>query len=214
MMIILEKLIEIAHTAAPWLSSRPNRLRIQGARIEVIAIVLSRNPAPLVLLGKSPYHNMWMPPQEGVRITETFSQAIGRCLETECGLKIPQEQNELAGVLYIRSIRYVGTIELPRERQGERLVADDAVGTALEHVRLKKKAYWMATILVGNGVRLELKPDGIELTDLRWFEIGEARQRILETNHPSKADFLLRCLDSCLPDITGATKAPHGDRYH
>ena len=209
---MVDKLIEITQKAGLWLSNKPNRLRLRGARIELIAMILSREPAPSILLGQSPYHNIWMPPQEGVGIAEGFEQALIRCLEVECGLDLPKGRTELSRLLYIRSIRFAGTVELPSERQGERPVADDALGTPLEHVILKRKAYWHSTILVSNVQAITPKADGKELLDLRWFKLDEARQAILETNHPDKADLLIRCFDACVFHLQGTTERLHPER--
>src|SRR5438874_2729162 len=120
---MVDKIIEFAQKTGLWLSNKPNRLRLRGARIEVIAMLLCRNPSPSILLGQSPYHNMWMPPQEGVRVKETFEEALIRCLETECGLMLPKDRTDLSRLLHIRTIRFLGTVDLPKERQGERPVA-------------------------------------------------------------------------------------------
>jgi hypothetical protein len=57
-----------------WLSSRSNRLRICGARIEVIAAVVTRKPTPSILLARVGVGggSIWILPQEGVGLQETF----------------------------------------------------------------------------------------------------------------------------------------------
>src|SRR6059036_2640269 len=101
-----------------WLSSRANRARIRGARVEVIACVLCRNPEPAILLGQSPYHGMWMPPQEGVNLRETFQQALHRCLKVECGIDMPISDKQNSRKFHLRSIRYIGQVPLPKGRHG------------------------------------------------------------------------------------------------
>jgi hypothetical protein len=98
----------------------------------VIACLLCRKPEASILLGQSPYHDMWTPPQE------SFPQALRRCLEVECGLQLPEKEEDFARRFYLRSIRYVGTLELPKDRHGERPVADNALGTPLEHIVLRR----------------------------------------------------------------------------
>jgi hypothetical protein len=144
-----------------------------------------------------------MPPQEGVNLKETFAQALHRCMEVECGLDLPADPTQLARYMHVRSYRFLGTIPLSKERQGERLVADDASGTALEVVKLKQKAYWMATVLLGNAADVVPKADGKEIIDLQWFSFEAARQRIATTNHPEKAELLLRLLQLCRQDLEG-----------
>lgn len=92
-----------------------------------------------------------------------------RCLEVECGLNLPTEEKALDRALYLRSIRYVGSVALPKDRHGERLVADDVLGTPLEPVKLKRKAYWMATVILGSQADIEPKADGREFLDFKWY---------------------------------------------
>ena len=189
-----------------WLSSKQNRARIRGARVEVIACIVCRNPSPSILLGQSPYHMMWMPPQEGVTIKETLQQALRRCLQVECGIPVPVNPSHQSKKLHFRSLKFLGEVALPAERRGERPIADDAHGTWLESITLKRKAYWMATILVANRDDVAPKPDGRELLAFRWYSLPEARQVIRETNHAEKAKLLLRLLDACDRDLRGATR--------
>lgn len=124
-----------------WLSSKPNRLLFRGTRVEVMAFILCREPEPMILLGQSSYHAMWMPPQKGVRYKESFESVLDRCLCVECGLQLPEEAVERERVLHLRSITYAGAVDLPTERWGERPVADNVVGTSLESVQVRRKAY-------------------------------------------------------------------------
>lgn len=183
--------------------SRMADLRLSGARIEVVILILCRSPEAQILLGLSPYHEMWMPPQEGVNIGETLKEAIMRCLETECGLDVPENRKDFDRQMHLRSIRYAGMVDLPIERHGERLVADDAVGTPLEEVVLIKKAYWFATIILGNRQDINPEPDGRELLDFRWFPLSKAVEVIQNTNHAPKATLLIECISSCRKDLHG-----------
>jgi ADP-ribose pyrophosphatase YjhB (NUDIX family) len=171
-----------------------------------MAFVLCRNPEATILLGQSPYQNMWMPPQEGVNLHETFQQALLRCLEVECGLDLPTGDKDLARKFHLRSIRYMGEVPLPEERVGERPVADDALDTWLEPITLRRKAYWMATMLLANQSDISPRPDGKEVIDLKWFPLTDARRIIAETNHANKASLLLRSLDACEKDLRGAAR--------
>ena len=189
-----------------WLSSKANRSRLLGARVEVIACVLCRSPEPSILLGQSPYHNMWMPPQEGVNMKESFQQALRRCLQVECGINLPVNPTHTSTKLHFRSTRYLGQIPLPPERQGERPIADDIHGTWLESIKLRRKAYWMATILISERTDISPKADGKEMLQFAWYTLSGARQAIQETNHARKAQLLLRLIDVCERDLRGATR--------
>ena len=189
-----------------WITSKPNRARVCGARVEVIACILCRTPEPSILLGQSPYHMMWMPPQEGVNIKESLQQALRRCLQVECGIAVPVSPNHLSRKLYYRSIRYLGQVTLPTERQGERPIADDVHGTWLESIKLRRKAYWMATILVSERTDISPKADGRELLGFAWYSLPDARRIVRETNHVEKAHLLLKLLDDCEQDLRGATR--------
>ncbi len=206
---MLDGLFDLGRRSLFWISSKANRLRVRGARIEIIACVVTRKPEPAILLAESVYHGIWMPPQEGVNLSETFTQALHRCLEVECGLDLPADPTQLARYMHIRSYRFLGTIPLAPERQGERPVADDAPGTALEAVKLKQKAYWMATVLLGDATDVVPKADGKEIVDLQWFPFEEARRRIVATNHPEKAELLVRLLQLCQQDVKGGP-SPRG----
>jgi ADP-ribose pyrophosphatase YjhB (NUDIX family) len=186
-----------------WLTSRPNRARLGGARVEVIAFMMCREPESSILLGQSPYERLWMPPQEGVNLNESFIQALRRCLQTECGIKLPKGESELPRMFHLRSIRFMGKVPLVKGRVGERLVADDAIGTWLEPIKLTKKAYWMATMLLANQSDIIFRPDGKELVDLRWFSLEEARDLISTTNHPDKGRLLLKCFEAAQKSLRG-----------
>jgi ADP-ribose pyrophosphatase YjhB (NUDIX family) len=188
-----------------WMSSKANRARARGARVEVIACLICRTPEPSILLAQSPYHNMWMPPQEGVNLKETFQQALRRCLQTECGINMPVNPAHASKKLHFRSIRYVGEIPLPAERRGERPVADGALGTWLESVTLRRKAYWMASIIVAERSDISPKADGREVVDFAWYTLPEARTVINQTNHGDKAELLMQVIDACDRDLRGAT---------
>jgi len=186
---------------------------MRGSRIEIIALILTRLPNPSVLLGQSPYHKMWMPPQEGVNQNESFISALRRCLRNECGLPMSEGEETLGPEFYLRSIRFVNVIPLPPERQGERLVADNVAGTPLENVILKSKAYWLATILVKDRETIVPKADGSELLAIKWFSLEEAEREIKETNHSDKAELLRKCLQDCQKDLFGTgitSQQPHG----
>jgi ADP-ribose pyrophosphatase YjhB (NUDIX family) len=207
----MEKIAEWVQRIFMWMSSDANRLRMRGARIEVIVFLMSRNPEPRILLGRSPYHGIWMPPQEGVNLKEGFDDALRRCLEVECGLELPVDSREFERTYHVRSIRFAGVVELPAERWGERPVARDAVGTPLERVSLKRKAYWMASVLIGDPDGINPVPDGKELLELRWFNLDDAHKIIQETNHAEKAALLRNCLTACADDLFGATKGLQRD---
>ena len=200
---MLDSLLDPGRRFLLWLSSKPNRLRVRGARVEVIAALITRNPEASILLAQSVYHEMWMPPQEGVNLAESFDAALHRCLEVECGIDLPPDPKQLARHMYVRSFRFLGVVPLPPDRHGERPVADDAPGTALEAVQLKRKAYWMATVLVRSQSDIVPKADGKEIMDLRWLSLSEAAVRIRATNDLEKADLLVKALDLCSRDLSG-----------
>lgn len=202
---MLDKAIELGQKIVLWLSSRPNRLRMRGARIEIVAFIVSRNPSPSILLGQSVYHEMWMPPQEGVFLSEAFEDALYRCLRVECGLDLPSNSTGFEKLFYLRSIKYLGILDLPSERWGERLVADDAGGTPLESVLLKRKAYWKASLILMNQKDIKPKADGKELIDFKWFTFDDASRVVRETNHTNKAELLICGLEDAERDLKGAT---------
>lgn len=138
-----------------------------------------------------------MPPQEGVGLRESFTDALYRCLEDECGLAVPETPRERSRFIHLRSTKHLGTLELPRHRWDERGVADDAAGTALEHIEQRKKAYWAVVGIVRDRSGLEPQADGVEVQEATWLGMSEARRRIAEHNRPEKAQLLLRGLGIC-----------------
>lgn len=198
------KLFQPSPIDEPNIKSQVDELRMSGARIEVIALIVCRKPGASVLLGKSPYHNMWMPPQEGVHLNEKFEDALFRCLQVECGLNLPTDRIEIERVMHLRSIRYIGTIDLPPQRHNERPIASDAVGTPFETIKMNKKAYWAATIILANKNDISPKVDGRELLDIKWYSFDDAESVIQKTNHHEKAKLLVGILKACLNDLSGA----------
>lgn len=198
---LVKALLEPLRVIGLWFSSRPNRLRLRGARVEVMVFLISRGSRPRILLGKSCYHDIWMPPQEGVKLGESFDDALRRCMQVECGIS-PQTLE----TLYFRSIRFIGEVDLPLLRQGERPVADDAVGTPLENVELRRKAYWMATVIAPSDAAVDANPDGTELTELGWFTFPRALDAIRKTNHPEKAELLVQAIYLCERDVMGGAR--------
>jgi ADP-ribose pyrophosphatase YjhB (NUDIX family) len=191
---MLEKLLEWGSKVVLWAESKPNRLRMRGARIEVLAMVISQAPSPQVLLGESRY-GVWMLPQEGVMLKEALPDALARCLREECKVDVPDDPVQRRRLFYLHSIRYLDTLDLPQSRVGERSVADDAPGTAFESIELKRKAYWLAILLVGHPEHFPAKPDGVELTKLNWFPLAQARGILERTNDAPKAALLTLCID-------------------
>lgn len=183
-----------------WILNKSNRCRLLGARVEVIACVLTRNPTPSILLARSPYHDMWMPPQEGVNFQDSFSDSVHRCLKDECGINIKSKTSPIQ----IRSIHYVGTLKLEKNRNNERPVADDAVGTWIEIIPLRKKAYWRCSMIISSQSYISPKPNNTEVLELKWFSLEDAKNIIMETNHADKSELLIKVLESCQKDIFGA----------
>jgi len=148
-----------------------------------------------------------MLPQEGVSLKESFPDALARCLREECGIDVPDVPALRRKLFYLRSIKYVGALKLPRNRIGERPVADDAPGTAFESVELRKKAYWLATIIIKSQHDFPAKADGIELTNVKWFPLAEAREILQQTNDGPKAELLAACIDQAAETLKGAQSA-------
>ena len=186
-----------------WVSNKENRLRLRGARIEVIAHIVTRNPTPSILLGKSAYHDIWMPPQEGVNYSETFEQALFRCMEVECGLKLPTNKVKLYQLFHIRTYRFMDVLDLHVERHGERPIANDLHGTVLDNIQLKRKAYWMAPVIISSQSDIKPKPDGKEIIELKWYSFEDAISVIKDTNHMEKAMLLVSSIKACRKDLMG-----------
>jgi len=138
-------------------------------------------------------------------LSEGFEDAIYRCLRIECGLDLPEDPIDFERLFYLRSTKFLGELDLPAKRWKERNVADDVAGTPLESVQLKRKAYWKSTLILGNQNDIEPKAYGKELIDFRWFTFEEASRVIRETNHPNKAELLVRGLEDAQRDLRGAS---------
>lgn len=185
-----------------WLSGRANRKRLFGARVEIVAMVMSARPTPRLLMARSVYNNCWMPPQEGVNIKESFFEALARGLSEECNIKILEHNGTLRSDFYLRDIRYVGTLRLPPGRWGERSVAGDVSEGLLSHVRMTKKAYWAAYIIIGETHTIRARPNCREINELKWMTFDEA-STVIQENRDEKAVLLMGCLRTGMQHVVG-----------
>ncbi|QDC44585.1 NUDIX domain-containing protein [Methylophilus medardicus] len=194
----------VSKTVSPikWVADRKNISRLLGARVQVVVCVITREPDSSILLAKSIYHDRWMPPQEGVNLKDSFKDAVDRCLSQEFGLDSKIRKELLSN--NIKSIRYIATIPLIKDRRNERLVADDAIGTWMEHISMTKKAYWKCTIIIDKQDSIKPVPNMTEVLDFKWYALAEARKVIQSSNLPDKANLLLTIFDKCHNDIHGA----------
>jgi hypothetical protein len=189
-----------------WLSSRPNRKRLGGARVEIIGMVMCAQPAPQILMVKSVYDNCWMPPQEGVNLREPLVDALARGLSEECNFSINESDGTLKSDYYLRDVEYVDTLWLPPERWGERAVAGNVVDTPFSHIVLRKKAYWVAYLIVGDVRVVRTRPNLREVVDVVWMSADEAATA-MQANRDDKAALLARCLQKGMQHLLGAEPA-------
>lgn len=194
---MIKDLSKSLFTIGAWLLNPANRLRLMGARIEVIAFITARFPCPSILLVQSVYENIWMPPQEGVKLVESFQDAFFRCVQEECNLFASPDQNQQKKLIYLRNIQYLATVNLPINRQKERLVADDATDTFLSHIPCTKKSYWAAIAILKNTSDITPVPNGNEITKVGWFSFEKARNLIQNTNRTEKANILFKGIELC-----------------
>jgi len=193
-------MIKTVESFLGWFS-KPSYLRLTGHRIEVIVFLIRlKDEVPQILLGHSTYKN-WMPPQEGVDLKESFEEAVIKCLNSECSIDTTKLVDNKE--LYIRSIRYINTLKLEENRVGERPIADNANEHAIGFVKMKSKAYWSATVRVSDELEEldNLKPNKLELTEVKWCEIDEAISLIKSSNRPEKSDLLVDTLLKVMSDL-------------
>lgn len=178
--------------------TRPDRLRLSGCRIQVIlSIRVNNKNRSEFLLVKSGISDTWGLPQEGVNSNEDFPDAVKRCLSVECGISLDSMSDvDFERIFNIRKISHIGILELPRERQDERLVTDHAAGTIHEKIKLKRKAYWVANITVSKKSNIKVIPDNNEVVDYKWMRLNEAELLIDSTNRKEKSDLFSRCLNN------------------
>lgn len=203
---MIQYLLEKGQMALLWFSNPANRSRLKGARVEVVAFLIAREPNSSVVLAESAYDSAWMPPQEGVRLKESFEEAFYRCVQDECCINVPPDPRERGRLFYFRHIEYLGILDLPRERWGERLVADDAADTPLSQIQLRKKAYWAAIAILKATSDMIPKPDGKEIVNVGWFEFHRAREVIQKTNRAEKSRIILKGLDICQKHLRGVSR--------
>lgn len=197
---MLPYFLDKLYVIGKFLSSHLNRLRLRGARVEVIAYIVARSPKPSILLVQSVYGSTIMPPQEGVLLSEDCQSAFYRCLHEELGIDLPPNHRRL---LHVRTIKYLGTLDLPQSRRGERLVADDADCTPFAAIKLTKKAYFAVIGIVRDVADLSLDPNGVEIVAADWYDFNEARQVVQDTNRPEKATVILQGLELCQRHASG-----------
>lgn len=188
-----------------WVSSRTNRMRLAGARVEIVPLVMSRKPEPCILLVQSHYENAWMPPQEGVNFGETLAAALMRGLWEECGLQVADENGLLLPTIYIRHIEYIDTLVLPRERWGERSVAGNVEDSFFSHIKMKKKAYWAAYVIVADSVTHSPTPNLNEIVEARWVPLDDV-PGLLASNRPEKRAMLMDIIHRGIHQLVGSQR--------
>lgn len=185
-----------------WLSSGANRRRLRGARVEIVVLLLTRKPEPSILLARSVYEERWMPPQEGVNFRESLRSALARCLMEECQIAIENEGGALKRDFYLRDIQYLGMLDLPPSRWGERAVAGNVEDSIFSQIKMKRKAYWTAALIVPSQGSVSFVPNPNELAELRWLPLETARHW-MKSNRPEKAMLLDRALDRGTQHLLG-----------
>jgi hypothetical protein len=206
---VLPEVKELMHWAAApllWLSGRANRKRLGGARVEIIGMVMCARPEPSMLMVRSVYDDCWMPPQEGVNFRESFLEALARGLLEECDVSVLQADGRVRPGFYLRDIEYADTLWLPPERWGERAVAGNVGDSLLSQVRLRKKAYWVAYLVVDDRRAVRGRANLREVAEVRWMTFDEAAAGI-EQNRPEKALLLLGCLRKGMQHLVGVRLA-------
>lgn len=170
-----ERALDEAKRPLSWVINPVKRARLLGARVQVCAFLITQTPKSSILLVKSVYGD-WMPPQEGVGTKESLQEAFWRCLSEELGIEV--EGLNKSQSVYVRSCAKLGTLKLPLDRHGERPVVDNAPGTFLEHIRVKKKKYWYVLAVVRSQDVIVPKPNETEVSEVAWCSINEAHRLI------------------------------------
>jgi len=135
-------------------------------------------------------------------LTESIEDAAWRCLDEEVGLQVddPGRRRQIAT---LRDTRFLATLALPPDRRGERPVADDVGDGPLSLVELRAKAYWLTTLLFRSQSDVSAVANGREVDAVEWCTLAQARQRIVESARPEKAEVLEAALEHAertLPD--------------
>lgn len=200
----------LSRVSAPtvWLTRRTNRQRLRGARVEAVSVLIRTGSMPSMLLVKSVYEDCWMFPQEGVNLGESLLSASVRGLDEECGLTISGQGSSLIDGVHRRDIRYVGILDLPPDRWGERSVASNANDGPLSQVTLKRKAYWAIFYLVDEATSLTVQPNMVEVVDAAWIPLDEIPMK-LRNNREAKRVLLMLIARRGVQHLRGARVAKH-----
>lgn len=179
---------DLVRLAVIWCSSRMNRHRVSGARIQACVFAVTNNPEPSILMVRSVYDE-WSVPQEGVMIDETIDEAAWRGLEEEVGIRIddPGAERQLATQ---KDVRYLGRAELPEERWGERPIADNVGDGVLSLVTMKAKAYWGVFLLFRSQHELVAAANDREIDAVEWCSFDTAHERVSATVREPKAELI------------------------
>lgn len=189
--------------AALWLTSPLNRQRLRGARVQVCVFALAHHPEPSVLMVRSVY-NDWMPPQEGVMLKESVEAAAWRCLDEEVGFSVG-DPGRRRNVAAFRNNHFLERLSLPRDRHGERPIADDVGDGPLGLIQMKAKAYWAAILVFGSQYEVGAAANRREVNAAEWCTLDEARRRIDRSVRKEKAAMLrdgLALAERALPEGT------------
>lgn len=180
---------DLFNLALKYFGKKTDRMRFRGYRIQVIVVVSTTGEEPKLLITRSGFGSVWSFPQEGVEPNETFDAAAIRCLVEECGYN-----KDTKNKLHLRNISFLGSVNLPERRWGERSVVQDAAGGLYDNVVMDKKAYWVARYFVSESSISLFSPDNIEVLELEWAKKGDAIERIRGSVDPSKAEMLIASL--------------------
>ena len=162
---------------------------------------MRKTPQTSVLLVRSVYDKCWMFPQEGVLLKEQLLAAADRGLGEECGLNLIDSNGKLKPKLHVRDVRYVGSLELPKERWGERAVAGNVGDGPMSQIVLKKKAYW-AVFVLSEELGSTPMPNEVEVDIAKWCTLNEAAE-LIRSNRPGKQALLMRVLRIGVQHLVG-----------
>ena len=141
------------------LYDRRARKRLSGLRPVVMCFAISgEGEILLVRPGRDP--NIWIPPQEGLKLGESIEIAATRCLSEELGINAKKMQ--------YRKNQWIADRKII-DRKGER----DIEGSP---IKMRGKSYYAAHLIVDKQSEMEV--NSVEIAEYEWTPVAEMEERL------------------------------------
>jgi putative (di)nucleoside polyphosphate hydrolase len=153
-------MLEWAKIVFKVIYDRPMRCRVLGFRPVVVCIIQAAERDEFLFISPTQKPTAWMPPQEGIEVTESIERASVRGVGAELGIAENQ--------LHFRRSVWLGREVIP-EQHGERDIQYSIMG-------MRGKAYYASLIKVSANTVVTVNP--AEITRYEWLGVDAIAMRL------------------------------------